>query len=70
VEDINEQFARRDRYRQHLESKKTPERRMAEMAQLQARAWKILQNSPDGYAWFMKRNYRSRAIQVQDEWQR
>lgn len=61
--------SRRDRVRRHLEMKKTPEERMADMARRQKQAWAVLRNSPDGYARFMRRNYKARAIQVRDEQQ-
>jgi hypothetical protein len=69
MDDVSEQLARRDRVRRHLEMKKTPDERMADMARLQARAWEILRNSPEGFAWFVRRNYKARAIQVRNEWQ-
>jgi hypothetical protein len=69
MEDVSEEFARRDRVRRYLAQKKTPEQRMEEMARRQAQAWEILRNSPEGYARFLRRNFRARAIQVSDDLQ-
>jgi hypothetical protein len=62
MEDMAEQFARRDRYRRKLAWAKTPEQRLAEMAELQEYAWATLRQNPQGYAWFIRRNYKKRAI--------
>jgi hypothetical protein len=66
MDDLTEQLSRRDRLRRKLAWAKTPEQRMREMAQMQARAWAVLRSNPKGYAWFMKRNYKARAIDVRD----
>jgi hypothetical protein len=67
MDDISDELARRDRVRRYLAKKTTPEQRMEEMARRQARAWEILRNSPEGYARFLRRNFRARAIQVSND---
>jgi hypothetical protein len=64
MNEIAEQLARRDRYRRHLALQKTPEERMADMARMQQRMWTTLSQSPVGYAHFLRRNYKARAIDV------
>jgi hypothetical protein len=64
MDDIAEQLAIRDRYRRKLALLKTPEERMRDMAKLQERAWAILKNNPQGYAHFLRRNYKARAISL------
>ena len=61
MDDISEQLARRDRVRRHLTMKKTPEERMEAMARLQESASATLQRSSEGYAHFLRRNYKARA---------
>jgi hypothetical protein len=67
MEDLNEQLARRDRMMRHLALQKTPEQRMRDMAKLQERMWSVLRANPTGYAHFMRRNFKARAIAVQPE---
>ena len=64
MEDLAAQLARRDRYLRRLASAKTPEQRMTDMAALQSRMWETLRSSPQGYAHFLRRNYKMRAIKV------
>ena len=66
MQDITEQLARRDRFRRALALAKTPEQRMEDMAKLQERMWATLTSSPDGYAHFLRRNFRKRAIPIRD----
>jgi len=66
MDDISEQLARRDRVRRFMTMRKTPEERMADMARLQAQAWAVLRSNPEGYAHFLRRNYKARAIPVPD----
>ena len=66
MDDIAEQLALRDRYRRKLAFRKTPEQRMLEMANLQAYTWSVLRNSPCGYAHFLRRNFKARAIDVRE----
>ena len=42
----------------------TTEQRMARMQQLQEHAFAVLRQSPKGYAHFMARNFKKRAIKV------
>ena len=62
MDDIAARLAARDRYRRRLALRKTPEERMAEMARLQEAMWARLRSSPEGYAHFLRRNYKARAI--------
>jgi hypothetical protein len=62
MDDIAQQLARRDRVRRHYWQSLTHEQRLDEMSRLQARAWAILRSNPDGYAHFMRRNMKARAI--------
>jgi phenylacetate-coenzyme A ligase PaaK-like adenylate-forming protein len=66
MDDITEQFARRDRFRRKMQWLKTPSQRMADMARLQQNSWRVLKNSPAGYARFLRRNFKARAIEVRD----
>jgi len=62
MDDIAEQLARRDRVRWHYWQSLTFEQRLDAMSRLQARAWAILRSNPDGYARFIRRNMKARAI--------
>jgi hypothetical protein len=64
MQDISAQLARRDRLRAHMALQKTPQERMAAMAKLQEAAWERIRLSPEGYAHFMRRNFKARAIKV------
>ena len=64
MDDMAEQFARRDRYRRKLAWAKTPEQRMTEFFERQARAAERMRQNPEGYAWFLRRNYKKRAIHI------
>jgi len=64
MDDIAEQLARRDRVRRHYSQSLTPEQRLDAMSRHQARAWAILRSNPDGYAHFIRRNMKVRAIDV------
>jgi hypothetical protein len=64
MDDIREQHERMDRYRRKLALRKTPEERMADMDKLQELMWATLKSSPEGYARFLRRNYKARAIDV------
>jgi hypothetical protein len=66
MDDLAEQLARRDRMRRKLAWAKTPEERMRDMAQMQERAMAALRGNPAGYAWYLKRNYKKRAIDVRN----
>ena len=64
MDDLSEQLSRRDRFRRHLASQTTPSERMRKMARLQEVAWEMLRRSPEGYARFLRRNFKKRAIHV------
>lgn len=61
-DDIAAQLAVRDRLREKLASQKTPSQRMQDMARLQETMWATLRQSADGYAHFLRRNFKARAI--------
>jgi hypothetical protein len=62
--EIAEQLARRDRLRKKLAAGETYSQRMQKMAELQEATWKALQASPTGWAHFLRRNFKARAIDV------
>lgn len=62
MDEIAAQLAARDRLRRHLEAQKTYAQRLREMAQLQAATWELLRKSPQGYAHFLRRNFKARSI--------
>ena len=62
MDDIAEQLQRRDRYLKHSARQLTPEQRLQRMAELQAHAWQVLQQNPEGLARFWRRNFRRRAV--------
>jgi hypothetical protein len=66
MDDIAAQLAIRDRFRRKLSLLKTPAERMCDMARLQEAMWATLRQSPEGYAHFLRRNFKIRAIQVRD----
>lgn len=65
ADDIAAQLAVRDRFQRRRWRAMTPGQRLEAMARLQERAWAILQSSPEGYAHFIRRNFRARAINVE-----
>ncbi len=62
MDEIAKQLAIRDRVRRHYWQSLTHEQRLDEMSRLQARAWAILRSNPAGYAHFIRRNIKARAI--------
>jgi hypothetical protein len=50
--------------RRRLTLRKTPSQRMRDMRRLQETAWATLRRSPTGYAHFLRRNFKARAIAV------
>jgi len=64
MDDVAEQLARRDRFLRHQQMQMTPEQRMAEMQRLQEQAFALLKQSPKGYAHFIARNFKKRAVEV------
>jgi hypothetical protein len=67
MDDITRQQAIRDRFQRKLSLQKTPEQRMRDMETLQATAWATLRRSPEGYAHFLRRNFRARAVRTRDQ---
>jgi hypothetical protein len=63
-EEIAEQFARRDRMRKKMAARESYSQRMQKMADLQEATWKALRASPTGWAHFLHRNFKARAIDV------
>jgi hypothetical protein len=66
VDDITRQFALRDEMRRKLAQRKSFSERMRDMAALQEKMWATLRQSPDGYAHFIRRNFKARAVPVRD----
>lgn len=65
MDDLAAQLAKRDRFRRKLSQNKSPAERMLNMAALQEQMWATLRRSPEGYAHFLRRNFKARAIPVQ-----
>jgi hypothetical protein len=66
MRDPAQQLISRDRLRRKLAEHATPEERVRDLAQLQEATWVILRSSPAGYAHFLRRNFKARAIEVRD----
>ena len=66
MDEISEQHARMEHFRRKLAWRKTPEERMRDMVKLQNRMWAILRSSPQGYAHFMRRNFKARAVSYKE----
>jgi len=64
--DAAEQLVNRDRLRRKLATRASPAERVRDLARLQEATWAILRSSPAGYAHFLRRNFKARAIQVRD----
>ena len=64
MDEIAQQLAIRDSFRKKLALAQTPSERMAAMARLQEATWDILRRSPEGYARFLRRNFKARALTV------
>jgi hypothetical protein len=62
VDDLNDQLARRDRLMLRQWRRLTPEQRVREMWLQQEASWERLRRSPTGYAHFIRRNFKSRAV--------
>jgi hypothetical protein len=67
MDDLNAQLAHRDNFRRQRALKMTPEERLQEMAKLQQRMWAILKSSPKGYTHFLSRNFKARAVPIQED---
>jgi hypothetical protein len=66
MDDPAEQLKIRDSLRKKLVQQATPEERLRDMMRLQQMTWDLLRQSPEGYAHFMRRNFKARAIPVPD----
>jgi len=64
MDHLTEQLAIRDRLRKRLAAQSTPAQRLEQMLRLQRFAWDLLRQSPEGYAHFLRRNFKARAIAV------
>jgi hypothetical protein len=64
MDDLATKLAMRDRYLRKLALAKSPEERMRDMAALQARMWATMRSSPAGYAHFLRRNFKARAVKI------
>jgi hypothetical protein len=64
MDDIAEQLAIRDRFRKKMIQRETPSERLRAMARLQQETWDALRSSPSGWAHFLRRNFKARAIDV------
>jgi hypothetical protein len=62
MEDIAGQLALRDRFLKHRWQELPPIQRLKEIDELQQRSWHILKMSPQGYARFLKRNFKKRSF--------
>ena len=62
MDELKRQISARDNLRRQLNLWKTPSQRMAAMRELQKIAWATLRRSPAGYAHFLRRNFKARAI--------
>jgi hypothetical protein len=62
MDGLSTQIMIRDSLRRKLAAAQTPEQRLEEMARLQETTWRMLRANPSGYARFLRRNYKARAI--------
>jgi hypothetical protein len=62
--DPAQQLNRRDRLQRQLAARATPAERVRDLARLQEATWAILRPSLAGYAHFLRRNFKARAIEV------
>ena len=58
----DEQLELRNRFMRSHYMRMTPTQRLAAMARLQDAAWQRLRQSPEGYAHFIRRNFKARAV--------
>lgn len=66
MDDISQQLAARDRLRRRLALQATPAERVRDMMRLSQATWDLLRRSPEGYAHFLPRNFKARAIVVRE----
>jgi hypothetical protein len=64
VNPAGDPFAAAADFRRRFRLRQTPAERMRAMRRLQETAWAALRRSPDGYAHFLRRNFKARAIRV------
>jgi hypothetical protein len=55
----------RNRFMRNRWLRLTPSERLEEMAKLQQRSWEILRSSPEGYAHFIRRNFKARSVRTE-----
>lgn len=61
-DDLAEQLAARDRIRKAMFLRLSYEERLEEMGRLQRATWDLLRANPEGYAHFLRRNFKARAV--------
>lgn len=64
-DDPADQLDVRNRMQRRLAAQATPEERVRDMMQLSQRTWDLLRSNPEGYAHFLRRNFKARAIVVE-----
>ena len=64
--DIAKAMHARETLQRHLKSDESGEQRLERFVRLQQAAFELLRSSPEGYQHFLKRNTRSRRVQVID----
>jgi len=65
MDELTQQLRLRDQMRRKLALQKTPSQRMSDMRRLQETTRATLRSSPNGYAHFLRRNFKARAVAVQ-----
>ena len=63
-DDISSAIDRRRRFANLLRSNESPEERLVRFIQLQRKSFKLLQASSDGFQHFLRRNLKSRRVEV------
>jgi hypothetical protein len=64
ADELTDQLAVRDRFRRKLARLQSPAERVRSMARIQKNMWATLRSSPEGYAHFLRRNFKARAIDI------
>jgi hypothetical protein len=64
ADELTDQLAVRDRFRRKLARLQSPAERVRNMMRIQKIMWATLRSSPEGYAYFLRRNFKARAIDV------
>ena len=67
-EELGDQLAFRDAFLKRYHLRLTPAERLAAMARLQNSAWERLRQSPEGYAHFIRRNFKARAVNFEPKY--